>query len=191
MKHWSAIDYSHVAVGAYTMIASACLFISLLVGYLWSTEGGSTNAVMAGLGASLFLGGLGNGSGMIASLVAVITTAAEEDHAVATANTFLYRSLGAAVGLALLTTILQWDLGRELISRIESNPDVSADPAEILEGIRNSLDYIEELPPQVGFIARVSYGIACRAVFISCMVLGVCAVATAMRLKGIRRQPEE
>jgi hypothetical protein len=59
----------------------------------------SVTSVVWGVSGSWFVGGLGNGARMTATLVAVVTVASVEDQAVVTACVYLYRQLSATVGL--------------------------------------------------------------------------------------------
>ncbi|KAG5643966.1 hypothetical protein DXG03_009317 [Asterophora parasitica] len=59
------------------------------------------------LGAGLFVSTLGNGSGVTTSLIALIANAGKADQAIATAVSYLFRSLGAVVGISVGSTIVQ------------------------------------------------------------------------------------
>ena len=61
---------------------------------------------------------LGIGAGITSTLVALIANAGPEDQAVATAVSYLFRSLGSVVGLSVGTTLTQEVLRQSLRKRL-------------------------------------------------------------------------
>jgi len=162
-------SYAAVGVGALGVLLSS-LFVSSSSSYLSSlslstTEEGRGIAGAIGISLALFLGGMGNGSGMTASLVSVVAHAEPRDQAGVTALSFLFRSLGTAVGLAVLAGVFRWALAFELARRMEGIVDGDIDVGEVLRRVQSSLGYIDELPPAERAAARAAYGVACRWVF--------------------------
>lgn len=91
-------------------------------------------------------------------MIGLIANAAPEDQAVTTACSYLFRSLGSVVGVSLSATVVQQSLRGRL--RVELGDGKDAD--KIVEGVRQSLDYIKCLNPEVRDLVRQSYGHAVR-----------------------------
>ncbi|KAL8950812.1 MAG: hypothetical protein Q9183_007501 [Haloplaca sp. 2 TL-2023] len=127
----------------------------------------STWAISVGLVAS----GFGNGIGVTSSLIGLISNAAQADQAVATACSYLFRSLGSIIGLALSATVVQQSLRNQLHNRLDSG----ADADEIVMRVRESLDYIKTLPPDVKEIVRDCYSHATTDGF--ALMLGIVCFA--------------
>jgi len=93
--------------------------------------------------------------------VALISNAAKEDAAVVIACSYLFRSLGSAIGISVASAILQQVLRSQLAAQLGSGQD-----AREIEGrVRESLDYISQLPPATAEVVRRCYQIATVAVF--------------------------
>jgi hypothetical protein len=76
--------------------------------------------------------------------------------AVAVACSYLFRSLGTTIGISISTATLQQVLRTELALRL----DDGGAAREIEEHVRQSLDYIRELPPPTAAIVRSCYAVA-------------------------------
>lgn len=100
-----------------------------------------------------------------------VSNVSPADQAVATACSFLFRSLGAAVGVSLVGVLIQSILRIKLRAALEP-----AQAERIVEGIAQSLDYIEELPPSLRTVVRDCYSGGVQAGFAMC--LGLLLVAT-------------
>ena len=88
----------------------------------------------------------------------------------ATACAFLFRSLGAAVGVSLVGTLIQNVLRMRLRA--------SLDPQEadrIVEGIAQSLGFIKDLPPSLRAAVRDCYSTGIQAGFAMCVALLACS----------------
>lgn len=93
--------------------------------------------------------------------MALITNASHEDTAVVIACSYLFRSLGSAIGISVAAAILQQILRTQLAARLGSG-DVADG---IVEHVRESLDYIRDLEPDVADVVRRCYQIACTSLF--------------------------
>lgn len=71
-----------------------------------------------------------------------------------TAGTYLFRSLGSVISLSLSSTIVQQLLRTQLRSALHDSKDID----KIVEGVRQSLEYIKTLDPAVARIVRSCYG---------------------------------
>ncbi|EAW06458.1 putative MFS multidrug transporter [Aspergillus clavatus NRRL 1] len=136
-----------------TIIAYGLLTVGLTIIYFFS--GGLTERLVP-----LILGmvccAFGNGIGVTTTLIALISNATPEDQAVVTACSYLFRSLGSVIGVSLSSTVVQQVLRTRLISALHDSRDID----RIVEGVRQSLDYIKTLDPAVGKIVRGCYGAA-------------------------------
>ncbi|KAL8802037.1 MAG: hypothetical protein Q9200_006723 [Gallowayella weberi] len=142
--------YYWLTVTAYTMLFCGVIPIMLCSDFLVN----STYGIVAGLVFAAF----GNGIGVTSSLIGLISNAARADQAVVTACSYLFRSLGSIIGLSLCATVVQQSLRNELEYRLSSGKDAE----EIVQQVRQSLDFIKTLPPEVKQVVRECYSHATR-----------------------------
>lgn len=71
-----------------------------------------------------------------------------------TACSYLFRSLGSVIGLSLSSTVVQQLLRERLRSDLRDSKDID----QIVDGVRESLDFIKKLDPHVAQIVRNCYG---------------------------------
>ncbi|KAL9018750.1 MAG: hypothetical protein Q9185_003980 [Variospora sp. 1 TL-2023] len=138
-----------------TVIAYSMLFVGVLIIMLFSDL--IMNSTY-GIAVGLVLGGFGNGIGVTSSLIGLISNAAQADQAVATACSYLFRTMGSVVGLALSATVVQQSLRSQLQERLNSGKDAE----EVVRQVRQSLDYIKTLSPEVKQIVKECYSHATR-----------------------------
>ncbi|KAL8952519.1 MAG: hypothetical protein Q9222_001587 [Ikaeria aurantiellina] len=152
---------------------------------LISSTVGALAAVPIAIAPSLFHGALitvfvasvisfvPQGITITASLIAIITNVSAADQAVATACSFLFRSLGAAVGVSLVGIVIQEIVGMRLRASLDPK---QAD--QILETIARSLDLVKDLPEDLRIVVRDSYGDGVQGGFIMCVtMLAVSAIS--------------
>ncbi|KAL8990811.1 MAG: hypothetical protein Q9169_008030, partial [Polycauliona sp. 2 TL-2023] len=109
-----------------------------------------------------------------ASLIAIISNVSAADQAVATASSFLFRSLGAAVGVSLVGLVIQQVLGIKLRARLD--PEQAN---QVLENVSRSLNYIKELPLDLRNIVEGCYRDGVQSGFFMCVaLLTVAALST-------------
>ncbi|KAH9478052.1 Multidrug resistance protein fnx1 [Psilocybe cubensis] len=135
---------------------------------------------MVGIIIGLVITSLGNGSGITTSLVSLIANAGQEDQAIATAVSYLFRSLGSVVGLSVGSTIAQGSLRSALRSRL-SGADIDVD--EIIRNVRESLKFIDTLRPDIQKEVRGSYGEAVRATLYFSVALAACGLLSSFFIK--------
>lgn len=71
-----------------------------------------------------------------------------------TACSYLFRSLGSVIGLSLSSTVVQQALRDRLRWALRGSKDVD----RIVDGVRQSLDFIKTLDPVVAKAVRGCYG---------------------------------
>ncbi|KAK2766916.1 hypothetical protein FQN54_006231 [Arachnomyces sp. PD_36] len=105
----------------------------------------------------------------------LVANAVPEDQSVGIACLYLFRSLGSGVGVSLSATVIQASLRRYLNSELNGMEDAE----NIIRKVRESLDYIDQLPgAAMREAVRRSYGSAVRdsfwvlAVFVAGAVVG-------------------
>lgn len=160
---WTGRLYWVTVIG-YVMLPTGALLIFLFSGLV-------TNSILM-ISVGLVFGGFGSGIGVTTVLIALISNAAPEDQAVTTACTYLFRQLGAVIGIALSASVIQQQLRQSLAKNLGSGKDA----AKVEKGVRESLDYLKKLSPQMRQIVRVAYGEAMRHGF--ALMIGVAVGAT-------------
>ncbi|KAL9602439.1 MAG: hypothetical protein Q9219_001863 [cf. Caloplaca sp. 3 TL-2023] len=155
--------YYWLTIIAYTMLTAGVLLVLLFADFL-------TNNTY-GISVGLVLSGFGNGIGVTSSLIGLISNAGQVDQAVATACSYLFRTLGSVVGLALSATVVQQSLRNQLRDRLSSGDDAE----KIAQRVRQSLDYIKTLPPDVRGVVQKCYSNATRDGF--GLMLGIVSFA--------------
>ena len=161
--------YYWLTVGAYMLLTGATIPIILCTG-------AAVNSTW-GISVGIFLGGFGAGIGVTTTLIALIANASTEDQAVATACSYLFRSLGSVVGLSLSATVVQQTLKSQLQERLKSGKNAEA----IEKHVRESLDFIKTLEPKVQRIVRECYGRSTRNGFLLTMATVFFAAASSCK----------
>ncbi|KAJ6137950.1 hypothetical protein N7471_004436 [Penicillium samsonianum] len=138
--------YYWLTVAAYAFLTTGVFCIYLFSGGVVA----STVPMICGMVVSAF----GNGIGVTTTLIGLISNATYEDQAVVTACSYLFRSLGSVIGLSLSSTVVQQVLRNRLQSGLRDSKNID----QIVEGVRESLDFIKTLDPATAMIVRDSYG---------------------------------
>ena len=151
-----------------TVIAYTLLTTGVAMMYAFS---GGVAADTVGMILGMVTAAFGNGIGVTTTLISLsessqtpffkladadstVSNATPEDQAVVTACSYLFRSLGSVVGLSLSSTVVQQLLRTRLRTGLRGSKDID----RIVEGVRQSLDYIKTLDPAVGRVVRSCYG---------------------------------
>lgn len=151
--------YYWLTVAAYTMTFISYIPILLFSGYL-------VNNLLA-LTIGFCFNGLGGGIGVTTILTSAIANSSSEDQAVATAGTYLFRALGSTIGVSLSASIVQQSLRMQLRKQLQYGKDAD----KIVRKVRESLDYVNTLEPELEVLVRESYGAAVRHSFLLMMSL--------------------
>jgi MFS family permease len=162
---------------------TVCAYINLTLGFIpiLLCTGLVTNNTY-GISVGLVICGFSNGIGVTTSLIGLIANASTEDQAVATACSYLFRSLGSVVGLSLSATVVQQTLRTELRDHMNDSKDAD----QIVKRVRESLDYVKTLDPELREIVRRCYGTATRNGF--AFMLGTVSLAA---LASCRSMPPD
>ncbi|CAG8898069.1 unnamed protein product [Penicillium egyptiacum] len=145
LMKWNG-KYYWLTVAAYAFLTTGVFCIYLFSGGVVA----STVPMICGMVISAF----GNGIGVTTTLIGLISNATYEDQAVVTACSYLFRSLGSVIGLSLSSTVVQQVLRNRLKSGLRDSKNID----QIVEGVRQSLDFIKTLDPATARIVRDSYG---------------------------------
>jgi len=140
------------ATGKYYRLTVISYFALLLGVVVVNLSTGIIVSSTIGIAVGLMISSLGNGSGVTTSLISLIANAGQEDQAIATAVSYLFRSLGSVIGLSIGSTLIQDTLRSTLHKRLSG-----ADVDKIIRKVRESLTYIGKLDPPTQAAVRSSY----------------------------------
>jgi len=160
--------YYWLTLWAYVMLLLGQIGILLCSGVLANS--------MTGIVLSLALSGVGGGIGVTTTLIALIACADPADQAIVTACSYLFRSLGSAVGVSLAATVVQQRLRDQLAKRLGDGEETD----KIVQGVRESLEYLKQLTPEVREIVKICYARAVTAAFGFSGIVLVGAVVAAV-----------
>ncbi|KAF5600287.1 multidrug resistance [Fusarium pseudoanthophilum] len=165
---------------AITLSANALVLVSVIpMGmFVWlrSTAGETIGLTIMSFGA---------GCAFVTTLIGLLANAAAEDTAVVVACSYLFRSLGASIGISTGSAVLQQVLRMQLAARLPGGEEAR----KIEEKVRQSLDSIKELPPHLADQVRSSYQIAgiSSLGLISIYLVASFSLAFCIREKPLRR----
>ena len=103
----------------------------------------------------------------------------------ATACSYLFRSLGSVLGISISSTVVQQSLRVHLRAALSDGSEAD----KIVERARQSLDYIKTLDPATREAVRHYYGTATRTAFVvnACIVVGAAISAFCVRERKLSR----
>ncbi|KAF2021981.1 MFS general substrate transporter [Aaosphaeria arxii CBS 175.79] len=139
-----------------TAIAYTNLVIGLIVILLFS---GLVTESRIGMVIGTCICSFSNGIGVTTTLIGLIANASHADQAIATACSYLFRSLGSVFGVSICATAFNNTLRRAL----EYALDGDADATKIAEKVRESLSYFRSLDPELQTIVRACYSKSTQA----------------------------
>jgi predicted MFS family arabinose efflux permease len=147
--------------GKYYWLTVCCFVVSMMGSIIIFLFSGivfdSSWVLIVGMGFVAF----GGGAAITTTLLSVLANANPNDQAIATACTYLFRSLGSVTGVSLSATVVQQSLRIRLRDGLKSGKEAD----EIVKHVRQNLDYIQELEPQVRIIVRRCYKMATNSAF--------------------------
>ncbi|KAK2594116.1 hypothetical protein QQS21_008171 [Conoideocrella luteorostrata] len=160
-----------ITVVSYGILALSLLPIALSV-WLKTTVGETMGNIV---------NGLGGGCGITTLLIGLLANSSAEDTAVVVACSYLFRSLGSSIGISISSAVMQQTLRSQLAARLPSGGDQAR---EIEDRVRESLDYIKELPPLLADQVRTSYRLAILGALVPTAVFAVAAFAVTFLVKA-------
>ncbi|KXT00251.1 hypothetical protein AC578_1201 [Pseudocercospora eumusae] len=165
-----------------TVIAYAGLVLGLIGIFL--SSGAVINSSF-GIIVGMCISGFGNGNGITTTLIGLIANASHEDQAVATACSYLFRSLGSTFGVAMSATVANYVLRDDLSSRLPTLGLPEDQAAEIAERVKESLAYLKHLDPKIREVVVQCFAKSTNAAFGLQVVL---VFAAAVAACGIREK---
>jgi MFS family permease len=147
--------------GKYYWLTISCIAVSILGTVTLFFCSGLVFDSSWGVTIGLCLGAFGGGAAITTTLINVIASADPKDQAIATACTYLFRSLGSVVGVTISATVVQQTLRTQLKKNLNSRKEAD----KIVEKVRQSLDFIKTLEPGTRDIVRICYERATNASF--------------------------
>ncbi|KAK5126758.1 hypothetical protein LTR85_009692 [Meristemomyces frigidus] len=137
-----------------TVLAYFFLVVGMTIIFLCS--GVLVNSTV-GIILAMALSGFSSGIGSTCALIALIANCSREDQAVATACSYLFRSLGSVFGISMSATLANQALRKSLASELPSLGLSKEEALEIAERVRQSLESLRGLAPDVKAIVIESY----------------------------------
>jgi MFS family permease len=169
-----------------TIISYTGLTIGMIVIFLCS---GVVVSSTVGMILGMCMNGFGNGNGITTTLIGIIANASHEDQAIATACSYLFRSLGSVLGVSLSATVANNALRNNLASEIPKLGLPEGEALEIAEKVRQSLAYLRDLEPSVRAVVEDCYARSTSAAFALqiALVAGAAISAWFIREKSLSR----
>lgn len=141
-----------------TVICYAFLVVGLVIVLLFS---GIVSHSEIGIIIGTCVCSFSNGTGVTTSLIGLISNASREDQAVATACSYLFRSLGSVFGISISATVANQALKEHLKNELSSGKAA----LEIADRVRRNLDYIKTLTPEMRAVVADCYARSTRGAF--------------------------
>jgi EmrB/QacA subfamily drug resistance transporter len=169
------------ATGRYRPFPIAGTFVMIIGLYLLSRLGVTTSRVTAS--AFMFVLGLGLGMVMQVLVLAVQNAVGYEDLGVATSGATLFRSIGGAVGTAILGSIFASRLKVNLAAKLAAAPG----SARVLKSVNPSNpESLKKLPPAVHQIYLHAYADSLNRVFLIAAFVAAAAFALSWLLPAAK-----
>ena len=125
--------------------------------------------------------GLATGGMLTVILVALIGAVDPSEQAVVTSLSYVFRSTGSVVGLAVASSIYQSILEIDLWKKIGHIKQA----AKIIGGIKDSLDDVGGLPKSIQWPVKTSYMLALKATFITTVAFAALALVSGLLVKEL------
>ncbi|KAI4203348.1 MAG: hypothetical protein LQ350_001869 [Teloschistes chrysophthalmus] len=109
---------------------------------------------------AFLLSGIGNAGMLTITLLALIAAVAHKHQAVITSASYAFRSTGSTIGIAIASAVFQNILHRRLRAHFPNSPD-------LIRRLRDSLDEIQNLPPDLKGQVTDVYMEALHGVFLT------------------------
>ncbi|KAL8732957.1 MAG: hypothetical protein Q9166_002355 [cf. Caloplaca sp. 2 TL-2023] len=132
--------------------------------------------------AYLVLVGLGIGGMLVVTLVAFTSAVEISEQALVTSLSYVFRSTGSVMGVAIGSAVYQDILGHSLWARLGRVDNASA----IIHGVKDSLEQVDKLPQHLQILVRGSYMLALRATFSTTVGFAVIAVINGLLVRELK-----
>ncbi|KAI0060426.1 MFS general substrate transporter [Artomyces pyxidatus] len=159
-----------------TVSAVGIQLIGIILAFVSAVFAQSAVGIAIGYAVASF----GTGIGASSLIVALVANAGSDNQAIATAVSYLFRSLGAVLGVSIGGTVIQHTLRDALHRRLDGLP-VDAD--DMVAHVRASLAYIDDLEPALQHIVRTSYKEALSTALAYAIASSFCAVLCSFLVK--------
>ncbi|KAK4547157.1 hypothetical protein LTR36_001378 [Oleoguttula mirabilis] len=137
-----------------TVVAYAFFLVGMTIILLCS---GAVVHSTVGIILAMSLSGFSSGIGGTSALIALLANASREDQAVATACSYLFKSLGSVFGISMSATLANQALKSSLASELPSLGLSKEEALQIAEMVRQSLENLRGLAPDVRAIVVDAY----------------------------------
>ena len=129
---------------------------------------------------------MGHTGMLTVTLLALIAAVDHIHQAVITSASYAFRSTGSTIGIAIASAVFQNILNLKLQSTFSHLPNSGDD---LIEKLRDSLEEIQNLPPDLKGRAMDVYMAALRGMFVTTLGIGVlgAGVSLAMREHTLHR----
>ncbi|KAK9455915.1 major facilitator superfamily domain-containing protein [Dipodascopsis uninucleata] len=127
------------------------------------------------------IAGYGFGLYLTITLVALVAAVPREYQAVTTSIQFGFKATGSTLGTAIGAAVFQNVLSEKLYERI-TGPNA----LEIISRVKNSIEEVKNLSPELQDLIIDSYLDGCRAVFICATIITVLCIGTSMLMKEFK-----
>lgn len=173
--------YYWLTIISYTDLVTGMVIVFLCSGVLVN----STLGIIIGM----CINGFSNGNGITTTLIGIIANASHEDQAIATACSYLFRSLGSVLGVSLSATVANNALRNNLASELPKLGLPEWEALEIADKVRQSLAYLRDLEPDVRAVVEACYARSTSAAFVLQIALtsGAAISAWLIREKSLSR----
>ncbi|KAI4139206.1 MAG: hypothetical protein L6R39_006413 [Caloplaca ligustica] len=128
---------------------------------------------------AFFLVGMGYAAMLTITLLALIAAVAHVHQAVITSASYAFRSTGSTIGITIASAVFQNILNIRLQSRFGDLPNSH----ELISKLRDSLDEIRHLPPDLKSAAMDVYMDALRGVFLTTLGIGLVGAAVSLAMR--------
>ncbi len=132
--------------------------------------------------AYMVLIGLATGGMLVVTLVAFTSAAEVAEQALVTSLSYVFRSTGSVMGVAIGSAVYQVVLERSLWTTIGSIHDAG----DVIRSVKDSLEQISMLPAQLQADVRGSYMTALRAAFFTTVGFAVLAIISGLLVKELK-----
>lgn len=164
-----------LTVICYAQLVLGMIIVALTSGILID----STVLIIIGMAMASF----GNGVGVTSTLIGLIANASHDDQAVATACSYLFRSLGSVFGISMSATVANQALRNNLAKELPKLGLPKKEAVAIADRVRQSLSYLRQLEPDVRALVADCYAKSTTAAFVLQVVLLSGAAISAWWIK--------